>query len=75
MNEENTIIDTTTIVRYEVFDPIKLLNNLEDQNNTLKSVARGYLVNIISKKDSGKVEKEKSYIIQEFTVSFKYNSV
>lgn len=63
---ENCIVDTTTIVRYEVFDAIKLLNSLENLNDTLKSIARGYLVGIISKKDSNKVEVDKTYILQEF---------
>ena len=66
---ENCIVDTTTIVRYEVFDAIKLLNSLENLNDTLKSIARGYLVGIISKKDSNKVEVDKTYILQEFMVN------
>ena len=49
-------------------DPIKLINTLQDLNGTLKSVARGYLVRIISKKDANKIEDEKNYIIQEFKV-------
>lgn len=67
LNHENAIIDTTTIVRYEIFDPVKLLNTLEDLNMTLKSVARGYLVANVSNKDSNIVEREKNYIIQDFT--------
>ena len=69
MTYENCIVDTTTIVRYEVFDAIKLLNSLENLNDTLKSIARGYLVGIISKKDSNKVEVDKTYILQEFMVN------
>lgn len=63
---ENAIVDTTTVVRYEVLDAIKLLNTLEDLNSTLKSVARGYLVSNISEKDTIKIEREKNYIMQDF---------
>jgi hypothetical protein len=65
LTEENAIVDTTTIMRYEIVDAIKLLNSLEDLNGTLKSVARGILVATISKKDSCVLEKEKSYILQD----------
>lgn len=65
LTEENAIVDTTTIMRYEIIDAIKLLNSLEDLNGTLKSVARGILVATVSKKDSCMVEKEKSYIVQD----------
>lgn len=67
LTHENSIVDLTSIIRYEVFDAIKLMNTLEDLNGTLKSVARGLLINIISKKDAGQVERDKSYIIQDFT--------
>lgn len=57
-------------MRYEIVDAIKLLNSLEDLNGALKSVARGILVGLISKKDSTLIEKEKNYILQDITVSF-----
>jgi len=65
LTEENAIVDTTSIIRYEIVDAIKLLNSLEDLTGTLKSVARGILVATISKKDSCMLEKEKSYILQD----------
>ena len=68
LNFDNAIIDLSTQVRFQVMDPIKLSNTLQDLNGTLKSVARGYLVGIISKKDANKIEIEKSYIIQDFKV-------
>lgn len=67
LNQENDIIDTTTVMRYEIVDAIKLLNSLEDLNGALKSVARGILVGLISKKDSTLIEKEKNYILQDIT--------
>jgi hypothetical protein len=42
---------------------------LQDLNNTLKSVARGFLVSMISKKDTHRIEIEKDYILQEFKVN------
>lgn len=69
MNYENAIVQTSTQVRYKIVDVIKMTNSLQDLSASLKSVARGMLVNIISKKDPGKIEVEKSYIIQDMKVN------
>ena len=46
-----------------------MTNTIQDFNNSLKAIARGVLVNLVSKKDAGKIEIEINYIKQEFVVS------
>ena len=46
-----------------------MTNTIQDFNNSLKAIARGVLVNLVSKKDAGKIELEINYIKQEFVVS------
>lgn len=45
-----------------------MTNSVQDLNSSLKSIARGILFTMISKKDTNKVENEKSYLTQELQV-------
>lgn len=68
LNQENAILDTTTQVRYQIIDVVKVTNTLQDLNNSLKSISRGILVSFLSKIDSNKIEREKNFLTQEFRV-------
>ena len=62
-------MDVSIQIRYRINDVIKMTNTIQDFNTSLKAMARGILVNFISKKDAGKIEIEINYIKQEFVVS------
>lgn len=65
LNHENAIIDTTTQIRYQIIDVIKVTNTLQDLNTSLKSISRGIMVSFLSKKDATKIEREKNFLTQE----------
>ncbi len=69
MNHENAIIDTTTQIRYQIIDVIKVTNTLQDLNSSLKSISRGIMVSFLSKKDATKIEREKNFLTQEIKVT------
>lgn len=71
LNHENAIIDTTTQIRYQIFDVVKVTNTLQDSNNSIKSIARGVMVSSLSKVDTNKIEKEKNFLSQEVKVILK----
>ena len=65
LNCENTIVETTVQVRYQINDPIKMANSVQDLTFSLKSMTRIGLVSLLSKKDASKIENERNYIQQE----------
>jgi hypothetical protein len=69
LNHENAIIDTTTQIRYQIIDVIKVTNTLQDLNSSLKSISRGIMVSFLSKKDATKIEREKNFLTQEIKVT------
>jgi erythrocyte band 7 integral membrane protein len=66
LNYENSIVDTSTQIRYIINDVIKMTNSVQDLPSSLKSIARSNLINTISKKDTSKLENELYYLKQEF---------
>ena len=65
LNCENAILETTVQVRYQINDPIKVANSVQDLVFSLKSMTRIGLVSLLSKKDASKIENERNYIEQE----------
>ena len=47
-----------------------MTNSLQDLNLSMKSITRGTLVNLLSKKDASKIEIEKGYLTQEIKVCY-----
>lgn len=66
LSYETAIIDLSTVIRYQINDVIKVTNSLQDSNALLRSLARGILITLVSKKDLSKIEIEKSYLIEDF---------
>ncbi|RNA13421.1 stomatin 1 isoform X2 [Brachionus plicatilis] len=64
---ETSIIDLSTVIRYKIDDIIKMTNSLQDSNTLLRSISRGILISIASKKDTNKIESDK----MNFTLEFK----
>lgn len=58
------------MIRYRIDDVVKINNTLQDSNSLLRSISRGILINIASKKDINKIENEKNNFIDEFKVKF-----
>lgn len=66
LNYENSIVDTSTQIRYKINDVIKMTNSVQDLTSSLKSIARSNLINTMSKKDTSKLENELYYLKQDF---------
>lgn len=58
----------STVIHYKINDVNKMTNSLQDSNTILRSICRGVLISITSKKDTYKIENEKTDLIQEFKV-------
>ena len=69
LNVENAIVDVSTQIRYIITDVIKASTNVQDIGGTIKSLARGILVSIISKRDANKIETENHHIKYEIQAS------
>ena len=65
INYENAIIDISTRIRYVINDVLKMTNSVQDLSVSIKSITRGTLVNLLSKKDASKIEREKNYFTQD----------
>ena len=65
LNYENSIVETTLQVRYQINDAIKMTNSVKDVTFSLKSLARSILVSMLSKKDATKIEKDLPFIKHE----------
>ncbi|CAF0721745.1 unnamed protein product [Brachionus calyciflorus] len=73
LSHETAIIELSTVIRYQINDVIKVTNSLQDSNALLRSLSRGILISIVTKKALSKLENEKNYIAEEFKNSLNEN--